>query len=412
MIVSALADHLWQSTWFVFAAWLLALFVRNDAARVRYWIWCAASLKFIVPFSLLTWLGSQCTFQVDDERALLPLVQQVAAPLTSPTVSISTSASATQTALIAVWMLGSTALLTRWIAHWLRARSLVRNSSAVDHHAPIPVHASTSVLEPCVVGVRDPVLLIPADLLSRLTPIELDAVIAHELAHVRRRDNLAAGIHAAIAAVFWFHPLIWWIGAKLIKLREHACDESALQEGIEPATYARAILNVCDHSVRSRLACIASATGGDLNARIRSVMTVRRTSNLHAVRRAMLLVAVLGCVALPVTAGITVISTSNLTVAEGTRSIRVSDRSGPAFINSGDGHVYARNVSLRELISHAYSIRERDVKGDPRRLDQFRYHIDLRSPAGTLVDQRELVAALLDQQFNIQLIASPTLRAP
>ncbi|HVF15801.1 MAG TPA: M56 family metallopeptidase [Steroidobacteraceae bacterium] len=402
---------MWQSTWFVFAAWLLALLVRKDAARIRYWIWCAASLKFVVPFSALTWLGSQFIFQVDDESAFLPLVQHVTAPLTSPAVAISPAASGTQTTLIALWALGSTVLLFRWLVHWLQARALVHNSIACALNAPIPVHRSAAVLEPCVVGVRDPVLLIPTHLLAKLTPPQLDAVIAHELSHVRRKDNLTATVHAAIAAVFWFHPLIWWVGAKLIELREHACDESVLQGGIEPTAYAEAILSVCDHAVQSRLTCVATATGGDLNARIRSIMTIRRPSRFKAVRRTLLFAALLGCVTLPVAAGMTVIATSNLTVAAGTRSIRISDRSGPAFINTGEDHVYARNVSLRELISHAYAVRERDVKGDPRRLDHTRYHVDLRLPAGAAVDLRVLVADLLDQQFNLELIASPTQHA-
>jgi beta-lactamase regulating signal transducer with metallopeptidase domain len=406
--VGALADHLWQSTWFAFAAWLLALFVRKDAARIRYWIWCAASLKFLVPFSWLMWIGSQFIFQVDDERALLPLVQSVAAPLTGATIVIEPIASGTQRIVIGLWLLGSLVLLGRWGVHWLRARALVRHSIPCGLQAAIPVRRSAAVLEPGVVGVRDPVLLVPEHLLSKLTPIQLDAVIAHEIWHVRRRDNLTASLHAAVAALFWFHPLIWWIGAKLIEAREHACDEGALEDGSEPRAYAEAILCVCEHSVASRLACVASATGGDLRARIRSIMSRRPASRFIAIRRAVLCAALLGCVALPVAAGMTVIATSQLDVAAGTRSIRVSDQHGPTFINTKDDHVYARNVSLRELISRAYAIDAHDVFGDSRMLDAPRYNIDLRSPAGSSFSHRQLVVDLLDQQFNIQLTVRPT----
>ena len=58
-MMSAVVDHLWQSTLCVVVAWLLALALRNNAARVRYWVWFAASIKFLVPFSLLTTFGNQ-----------------------------------------------------------------------------------------------------------------------------------------------------------------------------------------------------------------------------------------------------------------------------------------------------------------------------------------------------------------
>jgi bla regulator protein blaR1 len=414
--VGALADHLWQSTWFAFATALLALFVRKDAARIRYWIWSAASIKFLVPFSWLTWIGSQFVLQVDDERAILPLVQHVAAPLTAVTIGIEPVTATAQHVLLGLWLLGSCVFLARWIVHWLRAHKLVRHSvpcalSCALSSVPIPVRCSAAVLEPCVIGIFEPVLLLPSTLPAKLTPRELDSLIAHELWHVRRRDNLTASVHSAIAVVFWFHPIVWWIGAKLIEAREHACDEGALEEGSEPGTYAGAILRVCEHSVNSRLACIARATGGDLSARIRSIMSGPRASRFICVRRAVACVVLLGCAALPVVAGMTVISTSQLSVAAGTRSIRVSERSGPAFVNAVDDHIYARNVSLRELIGHAYEVAARDVRGDYSRLDTIRYDVDLRSPAGTALDYRQLVAELLDQQFNIELVVRPAVRA-
>jgi bla regulator protein BlaR1 len=408
MIVSALADHLWQSTWFACAAWLLTLLVRKDAARIRYWIWLAASSKFLVPFALLTSLGSQFVLQVDDERALLPFVQHVAAPLTGTTISVEPLDEGIQRALLATWMLVSLALLGRWLVGWLHTRALVRRSFPCDIAAPIAVRCSDRVSEPSLVGLRDPVLLMPVNLLSKLTPAQLEAVIAHETWHARRRDNLAAALHSLVEALFWFHPLVWWIGAKLVDEREHACDEGAIQDGSEPAIYAEAIVRVCKHSVESRRICIANAGGGDLSARIRSILSERRAPTFGTIRRGLLAAALLACVALPVAAGVTVIATSTLTAAEGARSIRVANDAGPTFIAAHDDSLHARNVSLRELISHAYAVNARDVTGDPRWLDKIRYDVDFRSDSAN--DPRQLVAELLKQQFNVELIVRPTVR--
>jgi len=392
MTVSALADHLWQSTWFALGAWLLTLTVRGDA-KLRYWIWLAASLKFLVPFSILTLLGRQLVLQVEDE-ALLPLVQHVAAPLT--------------------WMAGSFLLLAHWIRRWTLTRTLVRESVACeavdDLGLPIPVRCTNALDEPGVVGILAPVLLIPAHLFAKLTPTELRCVVAHELWHVRRRDNLTASMHSLVQILFWFHPLVWWIGARLVETREHACDEGALRDGADSTTYAAAILRVCRHSVEARALCVASAAGGDLKARIRSIMSRRGAPRFRAIRQVLLAGALAGCVVLPVTAGITVVSASQLQVAAGTRAIWRSDDAGPSFIAVRDSYVYARNVSLRQLISHAYGVDDHDVQGDLPWLDRPRFNVELRAPDDSEIDHRELVAGLLKEQFNLELIVRPTAR--
>ena len=72
------------------------------------------------------------------------------------------------------------------------------------------------------VCIRKPVLLLPEGITDRLTPAQLEAVLAHQLCHVRRRDNLTGAIHMVVEAAFWFHPLVWWIGSRLVDEAEQA----------------------------------------------------------------------------------------------------------------------------------------------------------------------------------------------
>jgi len=109
---------------------------------------------------------------------------------------------------------------------------------------PVEVRFSPGLLEPGVVGVLHPILLVPEGIAERLSPSQLRAVLAHELCHVRRHDSLFAAIHMIVEAVFWFHPLVWWIGARLVEEREHTCDEEVLRSGSEPLVYAEGILNL------------------------------------------------------------------------------------------------------------------------------------------------------------------------
>src|SRR5581483_6219205 len=113
-----------------------------------------------------------------------------------------------------------------------------------------------------------PVLLLPANLFDRLTPGQLHAVIEHELCHVRHRDNLVAALHMFVETVFWFHPMVWWIGKRMVAERERACDEEVLRLGSAPRAYAEGILNVCKSYLPSPLDCASGITGSDLKKRI------------------------------------------------------------------------------------------------------------------------------------------------
>ena len=104
-------------------------------------------------------------------------------------------------------------------------------------------------------------------------PPNSTAILAHELSHIRRRDNLTAAIHMAVEALFWFHPAVWWIKARLLEERERACDEAVLQSGNEAEVYAESILNVCRFYVESPLTCVSGVTGSDLKQRIVRIMT-------------------------------------------------------------------------------------------------------------------------------------------
>lgn len=406
MSVNAIADHLWQSTWFAIGAWLLTLLVRRDA-RLTFWVWFCASVKFLIPFSLLTLLGRQLVWQVD-EQALLPLVQHVAAPLTSTVIVVDGLSDVSARLLAAVWSLGVAVVLGRWFIEWSRIRTVVRASTPLLLDASVSVRCTNAIDVPGVVGIREPVLLIPTGLVSQLDATQLDCVIAHELCHVRRRDNLTAAMHSLVQALFWFHPLTWWIGARMIDAREHACDAGALDAGIEPRAYAATLLHVCRHSVDSRDLCVASATGGDLTARIRSIMSSRGPARFRIVKQALLGGILASCVALPVAAGIHVISRSEIHVPAGAKSIWPT-RGGPSFFTEQAGFVYARNLSLRELISHTYAVDVHEVDGRFEWLDRPRYDLELRVPSNA--SKERLVAELLKQRFNLELVVRPTLHS-
>lgn len=405
--MSGIADHLWQSTWFALAAWLLAVLVRKDSARIRYWIWLCASLKFLVPFALLAWAGNHIVLELEARSSVLPIVQQVAAPFAGPAISIGDADSAMSRLAIVIWLLGSGMLLVRWIVEWSRSRLLLRGADPCDIEAAVSVRCSDVVGAPAVVGILNPVIVLPRYLPDALTPAQMNTVIAHETCHVRRRDNLMGLMHAIVQMIFWFHPLVWWVGTKLVQEREQACDESVVQGGGDSRTYAETLVRVCRHSLESRHMHAASVAGGDLSARVRAILSYGSALRVCVIRRGLVATALLVCTALPVAAGMTVVTAADLRIAADTLSMTVSRADAPAFVVMHDDYVYARNISVRELISQVYAVDASRVTSDGRSLDHPRYDIELRGPRDRRHDQQQLVADLLRRQFNLELIVLP-----
>ncbi len=190
-----------------------------------------------------------------------------------------------------------------WLIRWSRLNAIVRGARSVSNAAPLPVKATAALLEPGLAGIWRPVLLLPEDILQRLSPRELAAIEAHERCHLRRGDNLTAAIHMLIANLFWFHPLMWWLGARLIDERERACDEGVLEAGNDPKIYAGSILKVCAFYTQSQLLCAAGVSGANLKRRIETIMTNRPTQRLSAAKKCLLAVIAATAVAVPVLIG-------------------------------------------------------------------------------------------------------------
>jgi uncharacterized protein (TIGR03435 family) len=305
-MMAALTNHVWQSTLFAAAAGLVVLALQRNRAQVRYWVWFSASCKFLVPFALLMALGRLAPVRPSKPIATPPLVsfavEQIAQPFPE-TPPILPAARRSIDWLPIVWACGFAAVVWVRFRGWLRARAAVSASTPVDIPANVAVRSSPGLLEPGVVGLWHPTLLLPEGIAERLTPPQLEAVLAHELCHVRRRDNLFAAIHMAVEALFWFHPLVWWIGARLVEERERACDEEVLRLGSAPHDYAEAILSVCKHYVESPLVCVSGVTGADLKRRVEGIMSNRLELDLSLTRKVSLVVSGLLALAAPIVVG-------------------------------------------------------------------------------------------------------------
>jgi uncharacterized protein (TIGR03435 family) len=437
-----MANHLWQSTLFMGAAELLVLVLRKNQARTRYWLWLAVSVKFLLPFSLLVGLGSYLPWSRVSARAqteFSSVAGEIGQPF-QPAGSGHAIAAAIHgfavmlrilpALLFLVWLIGVVSVTYFWWRRWQRLDIAIRRTSPVTSGRElerlrrlerrkgisrgIELVISESSLEPGIAGIFRPVLLLPAGISDRLTDLQLEAILDHELCHVCRRDNLSAAIHMFVEALFWFHPLVWWIGSRLVDERERACDEEVLRQGNDPQVYAESILKVCRFYLESPLFCAAGVTGSNLKKRIEAIMNDRIASKLNWGKKLFLATAGALAVIAPVVFGVmnptgsqaeekSMAGSSTLEIVSVIPSETTESR---FFIDTKQGIAQFTGFSLKDLIKFAYDLNDAQIAGGPDWVSSTRYDIREKGPAENSFNFTQVklsVQKLVGDQFKLNL---------
>lgn len=150
-------------------------------------------------------------------------------------------------------------LLAR-VSRQLRVRSTVR------------IAVSTLARAPIVIGYVRPIILMPVSLLTSLPPAQLEAILAHELAHVRRHDFLVNLMQVIVETLFFYHPAAWWLSRQIRIQREHCCDDLVVAAIGDPVDYSRALLAIADQFQHPAL--VLGASDGSLAERVRRILGV------------------------------------------------------------------------------------------------------------------------------------------
>jgi bla regulator protein blaR1 len=423
-------NHLWQSTVFAAAAALLSLAFRRNRARLRYGLWFAASVKFLVPFAVLAVAGSVLKWtQAPAPIASVmtsPAIRDFNAPFAERSLDTTVAVIATRRpawfalSLFGVWLCGFAAVAIGRARGWRRIRAAVLASIPWEATTIVPpgiqIRTAHTTLEPGVVGLWKPVILLPARIETYLTPRQLAAVLAHEICHVRRRDNLTAAVHMLVEALFWFHPMAWWIGARLVAEREQACDEHVVAETGEPLAYAEGIVTVCKRYVEAPLMSVAGVGGADIKGRIESILSNRIRLRLTLPKRIVLAAAAVVSLVVPLATGAidaAALAAAQLPVAPGppvdpeTRfevvSIKRFDASGGARpqISLSPGRYNFAGMPLRLLFTQALGVPVDRIVGLPDWIDTERYTITAKAPDGMTPLAKVLLSNLVKDRFKM-----------
>ena len=306
----AIVHSLWQEA--LAAAGLAALLaiVPAQAARIRYALGVAAlALMLALPVATGVELRRESPRAAGLQSAASGVVPALAGPLASgsgaegtPGVGRSAASavaasplvtrvrSALQPALpwvVVLWLGGVLVLSLRLASGWVTARrlatvgtrpapqarvaALARLAARLRVTRPVRVLESAVVQVPAVIGWLRPVILLPASALTGLTPLQLDALLAHELAHVRRHDYLVNLLQTAIETLLFYHPAVWWVSRRVREEREHCCDDLAVAACGDAHFYATALLGMEQLRVDAPAFALA-AGGGSLMGRIRRLV--------------------------------------------------------------------------------------------------------------------------------------------
>lgn len=405
-MIAFVLTHLWQSTLVLLAAWVLAGACKRNSAAVRYWIWFVASAKFLVPLTLLQQLGDRLGRGLPEPLPVDVTLFESASAVFMPSLPRAIAASDLSpsqltTFAVALWVIGTTVVCARWLLQWCSIRSRVACAPEVPIDLPVPVRVVAGDLPTGVFGIARPVVLLPRQLMQSLTPAQLSTVLAHELCHVRRQDNLTAAIHQCVQALFWFYPPVWWIGANLLREREAACDEEVVEQGHERSVYAESILHACRLDVMARLPAVAASAGGDLHQRLSSILSEQHAEPISQERFTLLFAtATLVCLA-PLAAGIAGGALREASeIGPVTFEAITLKPPEPAWWHSSrferdSGRLVLKNYSILQLIQSAYPYAI--VNDQTAGLDRARYDIEVlwRAEGGT--SERHLYRALLKQ---------------
>ena len=254
-IASALGNHLWQSTLFAIVVGLLTLILRQNQARARYCLWLAASLKFLIPFSLLISMGVHIAWSrgsMGTNAGLQFAMEEVIQPFAQPTMPVISQATPSTAfpslaymlpaLVLTVWLCGFLMIILVWCMRWRRISAAIREAMTLREGREVEALSrleriggmqkriemlwSRTSLEPGIFGIYRPVLLLPVGISDRLTDAQLEVIITHELCHVRRRDNLAAAVHMLVEAIsgsiLWFGGSArnWWTNENAVATKK------------------------------------------------------------------------------------------------------------------------------------------------------------------------------------------------
>jgi GWxTD domain-containing protein len=317
-----LVRHLAESTLVAMVLVIAAATLRrlHISAAARHALWLFAFAKFILPAALLWSAGASLAVFWTSRPVLQSRFADFSRLLnnagTGTAFTTQESAKAWIVPLVAgVWAAGTIFFIGYWTYRLRRCTfrvaappepvqaALGRAQKELGIRGYVALAISKDAREPVVRGVWRPVLIMPESLLRTLSLKELHVILLHELAHVRRGDNLTSSLAHLICSVFWFHPLLWWMERHLSIDCEYACDEIVLATTRTSADYISAIVKATRIALFGAVAGISAIGGFEFRKRLEWIMSQNERLDAGRKPRSIVITAATALILLPIWGG-------------------------------------------------------------------------------------------------------------
>jgi uncharacterized protein (TIGR03435 family) len=431
-----LVHFVWQGAVVALAAALALRFCRRQAASVRYVIACGAMTTMlsgaVATAALVNPAGEGREAAGVSSQSRLKSSGDVLLPVEMRNIPASADArsgapvEAVLPWIVSAWMFGVTLLLARTCARWWRVRCLHRVAlssmpstwqAAVNRIASrLGLRRVIRVVElphidvPLVVGCLRPIVVLPIAAISQLHVAQVEAILAHELAHVRRHDYLVNLMQTLAETLLFYHPAVWWVSARIRDEREHCCDDVAVAVCGDPVAYAAALAEL--EAGRGRdVSLAAAAAGGSLLNRVRRILRVEVSddSRSSAWVIGLAVVAVVGGVTLNVIAQTTAPNEPPMKFEVAAVRENTAGDGKMLMQRLPGGRISVVNVPLGVLLRDAYRLQDSQLIGAPDWIFSARYDITAKAeqefpssmPADALNPVHLMMRSLLEERFKL-----------
>jgi uncharacterized protein (TIGR03435 family) len=320
--------------------------------------------------------------------------------------------------VVAIWLTGAIAFWMRLIGAWMMAarmrstlvrpappewqQSLNRLKARVGVSRPVRLATSALVQAPAIIGWLRPVVFVPIGALAGLPSEQMEALLIHELAHIRRHDYLVNILQSVAEALLFYHPAVWWVSGHIRTERELCCDDVAVSVSGDVFTYALALAEI-ESSRPAHLNAAMAANGGSLADRIARLLgqsrPVSRTLSGPAVIVSAILLAVTTYSMFGQSADAPRFAVASVKRgAEWTLEVPMTVRPQPG------GRLSTTNAPLTILIQRAYGVEAYQVAGGPAWINSDGYNIEAKPETNT--DQKQMwlmLQTLLADRFHLKL---------
>ncbi len=416
-----LVHFLWQGALIALLYAAVRWLARGMHAEGRYLLACVA-LAAMMAAPVVTWRvlrpsdgtpaiatdrNARVPRSVPSVAATLPVALQTAVPAAKQSPWLRRA--------VAIWLAGVSFLSMRLLASWWMAarmrwtltrpapsewrQALARLSARLGVSSAVSLRVSAIVQSPVVIGAWRPLVLVPVGMLTGLPAVQVEALLLHELAHIRRHDYLANLLQSVAEALLFYHPAVWWVSSHIRTERERCCDDAAVALSGDVLEYVNALAELV--AIRPAHLAAVGANGGSLAHRIARLLGESRPTRRNGLARG----TVLGVVLLAA-AAYGVFAQTETRMEFQAASVKLNTANPPHHMVRplSGGRLMTENAPLQLLIQNAYSVQAYQVVGGPAWIETDGYDIEAK-PDGeaSTAQMRLMLQSLLADRFKLAL---------